>query len=177
MTDVLIYADTFRSPELRHEVPLGVPDPFLYVEKDGAKHIVIGSMEIPRLRELGGFELHPGEEFGSDELVAQGLSYAEIREQVAVRAVQALGVSSAFVPETFPLRMADLLRGAGVELTPNRDFFDERRRSKVPAELAGIRRAQRAAEAGMAAARDLLRRAEPNGAGLDVDGEPLTSSA
>ena len=175
MTDVLIYADTFRSPELRHEVPLGVPDPFLYAEKDGTKHIVIGAMEIPRLREIGGFELHPGEEFGSDELAARGLSYAEIREQIVVRAVEALGVSAAFVPESFPLRMADLLRGAGVELTPNRDFFDGRRRSKVQAELAGIRRAQRAAEAGMGAARDLLRRAEANGAGLDVDGEPLTA--
>ena len=174
MTDVLIYADTFRSPELRHEVPLGIPDPFLYAERDGVKHIAIGSMEIPRLRQAGGFELHPSEEFGADELVAQGLSYPEIREQVAVRAVQALGTTSAFVPETFPLRMADLLRAVGVELTPNRDFFDARRRSKVPAELAGIRRAQRAAEAGMAAARDLLRRAVPNGAGLVVDGEPLT---
>lgn len=150
MTDVLIYADTFRSPELRHEVPLGIPDPFLYAERDGVKHIAIGSMEIPRLRQAGGFELHPSEEFGADELVAQGLSYPEIREQVAVRAVQALGTTSAFVPETFPLRMADLLRAVGVELTPNRDFFDARRRSKVPAELAGIRRAQRAAEAGMA---------------------------
>lgn len=175
MTDVLIYADTFRSPELRHEVPLGVPDPFLYAEKDGTKHIVIGAMEIPRLREIGGFELHPGEEFGSDELAARGLSYAEIREQIVVRAVEALGVSAAFVPESFPLRMADLLRGAGVELTPNRAFFDGRRRSKVQAELAGIRRAQRAAEAGMGAARDLLRRAETNGDGLDVDGEPLTA--
>ena len=25
MTDVLIYADTVRSPELRHEVPIGSP--------------------------------------------------------------------------------------------------------------------------------------------------------
>ena len=130
MTDVLIYADTFRSPELRHEVPLGVPDPFLYAEKDGTKHIVIGAMEIPRLREIGGFELHPGEEFGSDELAARGLSYAEIREQIVVRAVEARGVSAAFVPEAFPLRMADLLRGAGVELTPNRAFFDGRRRAE-----------------------------------------------
>ena len=53
MPDVLIYADTFRSPELRHEVPLGIPDPFLYVERDGVKHIVIGAMEIPRLSEAG----------------------------------------------------------------------------------------------------------------------------
>ena len=64
MPDVLIYADTFRSPELRHEVPIGVPDPFLYVEKDGVKHIAIGSMEVPRLAALGLFELHPSEEFG-----------------------------------------------------------------------------------------------------------------
>src|SRR5581483_6110842 len=42
-------------------------------------------------------------------------------------------------------------------------------------ELAGIRRAQTAAEAGMSAARELLRAAEPNGKGLLVDGEPLTS--
>ena len=37
-----------------------------------------------------------------------------------------------------------------------------------------MRRAQRAAEAGMDTARDLLRRAEQNGAGLVLDGEPLT---
>src|SRR4029453_1529963 len=49
------------------------------------------------------------------------------------------------------------------------------RRVKSDAQLAGIRRAQRAAEAGMDAARHLLRAAEPNGAGLVVDGAPLTS--
>src|SRR5438445_10735367 len=79
MPDVLMYADTYRSPELRHEVPVGIPDPFLYAEKDGVKHIVIGSMEIPRLREAGSFELHPTEEYGSDELVGSGLSLADLR--------------------------------------------------------------------------------------------------
>ena len=85
MPDVLIYADTFRSPELRHEVPLGVPDPFLYVEKDGVRHIAIGSMEIPRLSALGLFELHPIEEFGFDDLIASGMSYsrAEARDPAA----------------------------------------------------------------------------------------------
>src|SRR5436305_515328 len=32
MSDVLIVGDSFRNPEIRHEVPVGVPDPFLYVE-------------------------------------------------------------------------------------------------------------------------------------------------
>jgi Xaa-Pro aminopeptidase len=175
MPDVLIYADTYRSPELRHEVPIGIPDPFLYAEQDGAKHIAIGAMEIPRLAELGLFELHPSEEYGSDELIASGLSYPEVRQEVVLRAVKGLGITSAVVPETFPVWLADRLRAEGIELTVDHDFFDGRRRVKSEAELAGIRRAQRAAEAGMDAARDLLRRAKDrNGGGLEVDGEPLT---
>jgi Xaa-Pro aminopeptidase len=159
MPDVLMYADTYRSPELRHEVPISIPDPFFYAEKDGARHIVISSMEVPRLAELGSFELHPTEEFGSDDLIAEGKSFPELREAIAIRAVQVLGVTSARVPETFPLWLADRLRDEGVELIVDRDFFNDRRRVKTDAELAGMRRAQRAAEAAMDAARDLLRRA------------------
>ena len=175
MPDVLMYADTFRSPELRHEVPLGVPDPFLYAEKDGVKHIAIGAMEIPRLEALGLFQLHPSEEYGLDDLLGSGLSYPEIRQEIVVRAVKALGITSASVPETFPLWLADRLRSEGVELNVDNEYFDERRRVKTDDQLAGMRRAQRAAEAGMDAARDMLRRAEANGDGaLELEGEPLT---
>jgi Xaa-Pro aminopeptidase len=157
MPDVLIYADTFRSPELRHEVPLGVPDPFLYAEKDGVRHLVVNSMEAPRLAEVDSYEIHLWEELGVDELRASGLRVPEIRRELHLRGVEKLGVRSALVPETFPLWLADALRGAGVELTVDKDFFDDRRRAKTGAELAGMRRAQRAAEAGMDAARELLR--------------------
>jgi Xaa-Pro aminopeptidase len=172
--DVLIHADTFRSPELRHEVSLGVPDPFLYAEVGGVRHIAVGAMEIPRLDEVGDFQLHPFEEFGSDELIASGRSSQEIQREIPVRAVKALGVTSAVVPETFPLWLADLLRKEGVALAVDAQFFDERRRVKTAAELAGIRRAQRAAEAGMDAARALFRQAAQNGDGLVVDREALT---
>ena len=174
MPDVLIHADTFRSPELRHEVSLGVPDPFLYAEVGGVPHIAIGAMEIPRLAEVGDFQLHPFEEFGSDELIGSGRSYQEIQREIPVRAVKALGVTSAVVPETFPLWLADRLREEGVELAVDGRFFDERRRVKTAAELAGIRRAQRAAEAAMDAARELMRSAERQNGSLLVDGEPLT---
>jgi Xaa-Pro aminopeptidase len=175
MPDVLMFADTYRSPELRHEVPIGIPDPFLYVEQGGVKHIAIGAMEIPRLSALSLFELHPAEDYGLDELRRAGeLSMSEINKEIALRAVKALGITSAIVPESFPLWFADRLRAEGVELRVDGTFFDDRRRVKTEAELTGIRRAQRAAEAGMDAARDLLRRARPNGGGLEVDGEPLT---
>jgi Xaa-Pro aminopeptidase len=174
MPDVLMYDDTFRSPELRHEVPIGVSDPFLYAEKDGVKHIVISSMEIPRLAELGLFELHPYEEYGLDELISAGLSYLELRQAIFRRAAKELSLTSALVPESFPLWLADLVRADGLEVTVDPNFFDERRRLKTETELHGIRRAQRAAEAGMDTVRDLLRRATPNGEGLVLDGEPLT---
>src|SRR5262245_27572327 len=174
MTDVLIYADTHRSPELRHEVPVAIGDAFLYVERNGSRHLVVSALEAARLEGFG-FEIHPYEELGLDELRRSGMSWLEIDDEVPLRAVCALGVEKAIVPATFPLLLADKLRAQGVELAPDQEFFVERRRVKSDDELAGIRRAQAAAEAGMSAARDLLRRATQNGSGLEVDGEPLTS--
>ncbi len=174
MPDVLIYSDTLRSAELRHEVPVSIGDAFLYAEHDGVRHLVVSALEAPRLEGLG-FELHPYEEFGADELRRSGMSWLEIDDELTLRAVVALGVEQATVPGTFPLLLADKLRAKGVDLVPDQNFFVERRRVKSEAELAGIRRAQAAAEAGMTAARDLLRRAAQNGTGLEVDGQPLTS--
>jgi Xaa-Pro aminopeptidase len=171
--DVLIYADTFRSPELRHEVPLGVPDPFLYAEKDGVKHLVVNSMEAARLAEVDSYEIHLWEELGVDELRASGLRIPEIRRELHLRGVKKLGLGSAVVPETFPLWLADALRGEGVELTVDRDLFDDRRRVKSEAELVGMKRAQRAAEAAMDAARELLR---TRGAGGDLTVEEVKAS-
>jgi len=172
---VLIYADTIRSPEMRHEVPVGIGDAFLYAEENGSRHIVISSMEIPLLEHLEGMTLHPVEEFGIDELRRNGTPATEIWDEVTVRAVHELGIGRARVPASFPVVLADRLRAEGVELVPDRALFDERRRVKSGAELEGIRRAQAAAEAGMGAARDLLARAQANGDGLAVDGEPLTT--
>jgi Xaa-Pro aminopeptidase len=174
MPDVLIYADTVRSHELRHEVPLPVPDPFLYVERDGTRHVVAHAMELARMGDLG-LELHPPEEFGVDELLKAGASQDRIRDEITLRACRALGVDDAVVPFWFPLQLADRLRENGVRLRADRGFFAARRRVKSEAELAGIRRAQHAAEAGMAAARELLRASERNGDGLVLDGEPLTA--
>jgi Xaa-Pro aminopeptidase len=174
--DVVIFADTIRSPELRHEIPHPVPDPFLYVERNEHRHVVISSMEIPVLERLGGLELHPYEEYGIDELRRSGMRSPEVYDEVAVRALRALGVQEASVPAGFPVLLADRLRGAGIAVTPDREGFERRRRSKSGAELAGIRRAQAAADAAMAASRDLLRQAHPNGDGmLQLDGKPLTT--
>jgi Xaa-Pro aminopeptidase len=175
VTDVLLYGDTFRSPELRHELPIGIPDAFLYAERDGARHVLVSSLELPRVRELAGLTAHVYEEFGSDTLFAEGLALEAIGAELVTRAITSLGLRHATVPRTFPVWLADRLRADGIELTVDQELFDDRRRVKNEHELAGVRRAQRAAEAGMEAARSMLARATQNGGALELDGEPLTS--
>jgi Xaa-Pro aminopeptidase len=171
---VLIYADSFRSPDMRHAVPLGVPDPFLYAEENGSRHVFASSMEATRLRELGLFDVHTSEDLGMDELMGAGIDWRELEAQLALRAVGSLGLKRASVPKDFPVWLADRLRADGVELAVDQDLFDDRRRAKTEAQLAGMRRAQRAAEAAMDACRELLRRAEIRGDELLLDGEQLT---
>jgi Xaa-Pro aminopeptidase len=161
-----------HGPELRHEVPVPAPDPFLYVEKNGTKHVVITSFEIDRMKEAG-VEAHPLEAFGWDELVGKGPREEQLLKLI-VQAVEGLDVKDAIVPHTFPLELADALRENGVQITPDRAFFSKRRRAKNETEIAGIRKAQGGTEAAMDAARDLFRRAEPSNGQLTVDGETLT---
>jgi Xaa-Pro aminopeptidase len=175
MPDVLIHGDTVRHSTMRHEIPLIVPDPFLYAEARGERHVVVSSLERTRIEALGdGLIVHAFEEFGYDDLVSSGTDRADAVLQVMVRAVGSLGLERAAVPSEFPLELADHLRAAQVELEVERELFETRRRVKTEAELAGIRRAQAAAEAGMREAVALLRRAEPGGTGLVADGDALT---
>ena len=173
MPVLLIVGDTFRTPELRHEVSLGVPDPFLFLESEGARRAVVSALEVDRIAGLGGLEAHAYEEYGYDELIARGLPIEEILREVYVNACVAFGVDAAVVPNGFPLAVAERLRAAGIQVNTDQGVFDKRRRVKSGAELDGIRRAQRAAEAGMQACVDLLRQAAGDGA-LAVDGQPLT---
>ena len=160
MPDVLIYGDTLRSPELRHEVPVAIPDAFLYVEKGDRRAVILHSLEIPRVREdAPQLEIIPIEKLGADELLAKGKQWWQVELEVAVRGCRELGIERATVPPTFPTGHADHLRAHGIEIVVDRDLFDNRRRSKNETELAGIRRAQRACEAALDAARELLRRA------------------
>jgi Xaa-Pro aminopeptidase len=173
--DVLIHGDTIRSPELRHEVPVAIPDPFLYAEQGDRRTVILHSLEIPRVREdAPQLEIVPLESLGTDELFEQGKKGWEIELEAAVRACRELGIERAAVPPSFPVGHADHLRANGIEIVVERDLFDNRRRSKNDTEIAGIRRAQRACEAALDAARELLRNAQPNGAGLEVDDKPLT---
>ena len=176
--DVLIYGDTVRSPELRHEVPLAIPDPFLYVERERrAARRRRRSLEIAAARAIaGGLEPHAFEEFGYDELIAQR---AAARRGAAPGRVAPCGRSASTrrsCRATFPLELADRPASEGVELTPDARALrgappgQERGRARRDPPRAargrgGDGRGPRAAAARRARTAPVL----------VVDGEPLTS--
>lgn len=176
MPDLLLYGDTVRSAALRHEVPAAIIDPLLWLRRDERVVVLTSVLERERIaRILPDAEIVLFEDFGFYELLAAGTGREEAELEVVRRAAGHAGLRAALVPPDLPVAVADHLRASGIELTVDGPAFAARRRAKSPAELEGIRRAQRAAEAGMTAVAALLREAEPHGDRLTREGAPLTA--
>jgi hypothetical protein len=85
---------------MRHEVPIAIPDPFLYAEGGGERRVVASSFELDRIAQVAPeLQVTPLEEFGIDELYAQGLTRDEIELEVVLRAARRFGIEQAAVPD------------------------------------------------------------------------------
>lgn len=176
MTALLFYGDTERSPAMRHELPVTIGDPFLLGIVDGRLHVMASGLERSRIEESAPEAvLHDYDELGFRELLETGISRHELELELASRAAAAMGIREATIDPEMPVSVADRLRADGIVLEADHEAIAVRRRAKSPSELAGIRRAQAAAEAGMGAAAELLRLAVPDGDRLTADGEVLTA--
>jgi Xaa-Pro aminopeptidase len=152
---VVLYGSPEQEFDLFHAVPAGIGDPFLYLEVGDRRVAVISVLDADKVRDAGVEAIDPIA-LGRDELFAQGLGVDAIELETCLRACRELGVESAAVPFGFPLAVADHLRAGGVELRVDPERFAARRRVKSPGELEGIRRAQKAADAAMAVAAELI---------------------
>jgi len=176
MTDLLFYGDTERSYAMRHELPLSIGDPFLLGIIAGRLHIMVSPLESSRIEEVAPDAVyHDLADLGFQELRDSGLKMHQLDLELVSRAAAAMGVADALVDPEMPVEVADRLRADGIVLRPDHDAIASRRRVKLPAELAGIRRAQAAAESGMRAAAGLLAQAVPAGRELLHAGKPLTA--
>jgi Xaa-Pro aminopeptidase len=175
MADLLMYGDTVRNASLRHEVPLSIMDAFLYAESAGARYVVTWIGERERIAAAcPDMTIIDIGDLGFHELLESGMPREEMWLELNSRGVARIGVTDAIVDFEFPLGMADRLRSDGVKLAVADREIKLRRRAKSPSEIAGVRRAQAAAQAGMAAAAALLARAGPAADGkLAADGETL----
>jgi len=152
------------------------PDPFFTLFTPDRLSLLVSALEYGRARSGS----------RADEVVRR--SEYDFRERVAehgpregrARTIAAFlddrGVERVVAPERFPLGLADRLREQGVEIRVGEtDALDEVRAVKTDEEIEFVRQSQRANEAAMAAAEDLLTAASVVDGTLRVDGDPLTS--
>jgi Xaa-Pro aminopeptidase len=152
----LIYGAPDGSPDLFHTIPAGIIDPFLYLEDNGRRAATVSVLDAHKVSELG-IDIYDPYELGIDELLETGISRHEIELELCRRACERFGVRDAIVPSEFPLGVADHLRAGGIELKVDPEAFVTRRRAKTEAEIAGIRRAQAAADAAMTVGAQMIR--------------------
>jgi Xaa-Pro aminopeptidase len=178
MPDLLFFGDTERSPAMRHELPVGIGDPFVLAIVGGKMHVAVSDLDRPLVEAAApGAEVRGFKELGLFELIGEGLRHHEIDLELASRAVALMGLREAVADPEMPVFMADRFRADGIVLHLDHDAIAARRRVKTAAELDGIRRAQAAAEAGLRAAARMLGESSADGDRLTLGGEVLTANA
>jgi Xaa-Pro aminopeptidase len=171
----LIYADSVRDADLFVATGISVVDPFVYAEVDGQRVIVTSELEADAARRnSSATEVWTATGFGVRELITQGMDRDEAGHEMVRRVLAKLELDEVVVPPSFPLGLADYLRGHGVDVRPDRRRFELRRRVKDDRALAGIRAAQRATEASYARVVEMLGASSPGPEGLTLGGGTLT---
>lgn len=160
MAGLLLYGGTEPNAALRHEVPITIIDAFMLVQDAGRTWIMCSELEAARIAACRPDATLLGtNELGFGELLSARLGRDELDLELTSRAAARVGIKEAIVDFDFPLAVADRLRSDGISIRVDEDAVADLRRVKSESELAGIRRAQAAAEAAMGTAAMLLKRA------------------
>ncbi len=151
------------------------PDPFVTLYT-GEMRLLVSPLEYGRARRTAradGVERHA--DYDHRKNVAESGS-PKGKHRTFAAFLDAHGVESVAVPETFPLGTADGLRELNVSVRADTGgVIESIRATKTDEEIGHIRNAQRANEAAMSRAEELLRAASIEEGTLVYDDEPLTS--
>jgi len=171
----LIVADSERDADMLYATRMFVGDPFIFLEQNGKRTIVLSDLEIDRgRRQAQADEVVP---LSGLEREVQGSSKkAPPFWKVVSHFLQKRGVRTVTVPATFPLGLAEELAGNKIRLQTSTDLFWPEREAKTEDELKLIRRALSITEKGMARAIEVLAASSPGrGKKLAWSGRTLTS--
>jgi Xaa-Pro aminopeptidase len=171
----LIVADSERDADMLYATRMFVPDPFIFLEQNGKRTVVLSDLEIDRGRKQAqADEILPLSQF---EREVQGNSKkAPPFEKILSHFLQSRGVRSAIVPASFPLGYAEELARNNIRLQTTNGLFWPEREAKTEDELRLMRRACSITEKGMARAMEVLAACKARrNKRLDWFGQVLTS--
>jgi Xaa-Pro aminopeptidase len=171
----LIFASSEQSADMFYATKFSVPDPFLFLQRNGNKTIMLSDLEIDRGRK----EAKVNEVVSLSEL--EGPLEKKFKgkppiEQTIASFLRQRRVRRALVPYDFPMGLAFELAKVGITLTPVNGLFWPEREIKSAEELKSMELAVRITEIGLARGIEVLRAAEIKGGNRLVwGGKPLTS--
>jgi len=171
----LIVAASDSDPDMLYATRFFAPDPFIFLERNGKRTLVLSDLEIDRGRnQAEADEFLPYSKF---EKEVQGKSKkAPPYERVLAHFLAKEKVRSAVVPANFPLGYARELESKKIRLQPTNGLFWPERETKSEAELRQMRKALEITEAGMAGGIEVLKQSKPGKAQkLQWHGADLTS--
>jgi len=153
------------------------PDPFITLYDGEVRLLFARSLEYGRAQaESRGATVQRYTDFDHSAKIEE-YGQREAAARVLAEFLRSHGVESVAVPPRFPLQTADGVREQGIEVRPDEHgTVTEIRATKTAEEIEHVRAAQRANEAALARAEELIATAAVADDGQLVrDGEPLTS--
>ena len=169
-----VYADGDDSTQ-RYLSGFAAPDPFFTVYTPEETALLTSGLEYGRASKEARGSVDRTSEYDYQSLrEAHDPGIARAKMQAAF--LDAHGVNSVAVPESFPVGAADGLREEGIALAVDADgVVDDIRAVKTDEEVEHVREATLANEASMRACEELLDAAEVRNGTLYYEDEPLTS--
>src|SRR5436190_5161812 len=171
----LIIAASDHDPDMLYATRFFVPDPFIFLQQNGKRTVVLSDLEIDRARKQA----------KADEIVSFSQIEREVQgrqkksppfEKVMSHFLRKRGVRFAVVPANFSLGYAEELATQKIRVRATNGLFWPEREAKSESELQLMRRALAITEKGLARAMEVLAGSTP-GAGkkLAWSGKTLTS--
>src|SRR5437868_4386983 len=171
----LIVATSDTDADMLYATKFWAPDPFIFLERNGKRTLVLSDLEIDRGRKQA--DADEFVMFSEVENEVQGKSKkAPPYEKVLARFLKKRGVRSAIVPANFPLRYAEELAANKIRVRATNGIFWPQREAKSDKEVEMMGHALRITEKGLKRAIEVLKASKPHsGKRLRWNGKTLTS--
>ncbi len=171
----LIVAASDTDADMLYATKFWAPDPFILLERDGKRTLVLSDLEIDRARKQA--DADEFVMFSELEREVQGKSKkAPPYERVLAHFLKKRGVRSATVPGNFPLRYAEELTANKIRVRATNGFFWPEREAKSNEEVEMMGQALRITEKGLKRAIEVLKQSKSgSGKRLRWHGKTLTS--
>jgi Xaa-Pro aminopeptidase len=171
----LIVAASDTDPDMLYATKFWAPDPFIFLERNGKRTLVLSDLEIDRGRKQA--DADEFVMFSEFEREVQGQSRkAPPYEKVLAHFLKKRGVRSTIVPANFPLGYAQELAANKIRVRATNGLFWPEREAKSKKEVEMIGHALRITETGLKRAIEILKASKPGvGKRLHWNGKTLTS--